>query len=73
MTIIDNNVYYLEGHLSEINVLWIIENFLISGSADYTIRKWDIKSNFFGICSKNEDKVYVLSGHKGKINCLKSY
>ncbi|CAL8094426.1 unnamed protein product [Calicophoron daubneyi] len=51
----------LEGHEQYVTRLLFYEDALISGSADFTVRKWDPKS---GQCVK------VMEGHKGMVTAL---
>ena len=49
----------LKGHEDYINCITIEENFVLTGSADKTIRKWDMST-----C----DCVHIFRGHKSLIN-----
>ncbi|XP_043225133.1 WD repeat-containing protein 86-like isoform X2 [Amphibalanus amphitrite] len=51
----------LEGHTSYITCVTIMADFVISGSADQTIRKWDMVSR---------ECVFIFEGHRGNINSV---
>ncbi len=62
---LSTNSYYpvLTGHAADINCLYIVGDYLYSGSNDYIIKKWHIPTM---------KHIANLSGHRGYINALTS-
>ncbi|ODV83101.1 hypothetical protein CANARDRAFT_25363 [[Candida] arabinofermentans NRRL YB-2248] len=65
-----NLIGYLEGHLSSVKCLQMIDNLVITGSLDANLKLWDINKKTSGDDNNNDYLLHTFESHIDEITAL---